>query len=286
MSTSPHVIETTAERFEADVLERSKSVPVVVDFWAAWCQPCRMLGPLLERAAEQAAGQFVLVKADVDQLPQHAAAFGVQGIPAVFAVRDGKVVDSFAGLLTEPQLAAWLKAIVPSEAQRLVKEAAALEATDASTALAKYRQAAELDARLPDAQIGAARMLLATGHPEDARKVIEQLEARGFLEPDAQRLKAQLDMSAHRVSEGDLAGLRQQAAASPKDSALKLQLAEALLAAGQFDEGLALCLEIVAADRGPLRDKARQAMLDAFRILGDDQELTRDMRRKLAMALY
>ena len=88
------------------------------------------------------------------------------------------------------------------------------------------------------------------------------------------------------MSEGDLAGLRQQAAAAPGDAAIKLQLAEALLAAGQFDQGLALCLEIVTSQRGALRDQARQAMLDAFRILGDDQELTRDMRRKLAMALY
>ena len=93
MSDSPYVLEATAETFEAAVIERSRRTPVVLDFWAAWCQPCRRLGPLLESFANEFAGQFVLVKADVDQLPQQAAAFRVEGIPAVYALRDGQVVD-------------------------------------------------------------------------------------------------------------------------------------------------------------------------------------------------
>jgi len=93
MADSPHIIETTAERFQADVTDRSRQMPVVVDFCAAWCQPCRMLAPLLERLAAEYAGQFTLVKADTDQLPLQALAFGVQGIPAVYAVRDGQIVD-------------------------------------------------------------------------------------------------------------------------------------------------------------------------------------------------
>jgi putative thioredoxin len=112
MAGASHVIETTDERFTADVLERSKQIPVVLDFWAAWCQPCRLLAPLLERLAVEYAGQFVLVKADTDQLPKQALEFGVEGIPAVFGVRDGVVVDSFIGLLTESQLREWLKVVI------------------------------------------------------------------------------------------------------------------------------------------------------------------------------
>jgi putative thioredoxin len=123
MAQTPHVVETTAERFEADVFERSKQSPVVVDFWAAWCQPCRLLAPLLEKLADEYAGKFVLVKADTDQLPRQALAFRVEGIPAVYAVRDGEVIDSFTGLLTESQLRQWLAAIVPNEADNLVQEA-------------------------------------------------------------------------------------------------------------------------------------------------------------------
>jgi putative thioredoxin len=123
MALSPHVIETTAEGFEIDVCERSKQTPVVLDFWAAWCQPCRLLAPLLEKLADEYAGKFVLVKADTDQLPQQAIAFRVEGIPAVYALKGGEVIDSFTGLLTESQLRQWLAAIVPSEPELLIQEA-------------------------------------------------------------------------------------------------------------------------------------------------------------------
>ena len=115
MASSPYVVETSDERFAADVLERSKGMPVVLDFWAAWCQPCRLLAPLLEKLAEEYAGKFILVKADTDQVPQQALAFGVEGIPAVYAVREGAVIDSFTGLLTESQLREWLNGIVAGD---------------------------------------------------------------------------------------------------------------------------------------------------------------------------
>lgn len=286
MNQSPYVIETTAERFNADVLERSKAVPVVVDFWAAWCQPCRRLAPLLEKAAEEMGGQFVLVKADVDQLPQQAAAFRVEGIPAVFAVRDGNVVDSFTGLLTESQLHDWLRGIMPSDAELLVRDAASLETSDLAAAEAKYRKAALLDSKRFEAPIGLARVLAAQGKADEASQIIARLEERGFLEPAAQKLKAELQLQASRLSEGELAALKAKVAANANDAAAKLALAEALLAAGQYDEGLQQALDVVARERGPARDKARLAMLDAFRVLGDEAELTREFRRKLASALY
>jgi putative thioredoxin len=117
MATVPHVVETSVERFEADVFERSRQLPVVLDFWAAWCQPCRRLTPLLERLAAEAEydGKFVLVKADTDQLPQQALAFHVEGLPAVFALRGGVVIDSFTGLLSEAQLRHWLATLMLAE---------------------------------------------------------------------------------------------------------------------------------------------------------------------------
>jgi putative thioredoxin len=286
MAKSAYVIETTAERFEADVFERSKQTPVVLDFWAAWCQPCRLLAPLLEKLAEEYAGKFFLVKADTDQLPQQAMAFAVEGIPAVYALRDGEVVDSFTGLLTESQLRQWLAAIVPSEAEILVKEAADLEASDAAAAEKKYRRALELSPLLPAATFGLIRVLIATGKPDEARKLLEQLEGRGFLEPEAQRLKAKLQLRGGARSADDLNALRAAVALNPTDSAAKLQLATALLAMSNYEEGLRHCLDVVTRERGPLRDEARQRMLDAFRVLGDDSPLTSDFRRQLAMALY
>jgi putative thioredoxin len=244
------------------------------------------LGPLLERFAEEYAGKFVLVKADTEKLPQYAAAFNVQGIPAVFALRDGQVVDAFTGLLTEAQLREWIARIVPSEAQTLVKEAVALEPIDAAAAEAKYRQAAELDPRLTEAQIGLARALHAGGKAAEAAQIIEQLEARGFLEPEVQRLKAELQLGSGAIGGEALASLQAAVASAPNDAALKLKLAEALLAGGQYEAGLSLCVEIVAAERDPLRDQARQRMLDAFKVLGEASELTGDFRRQLARVLY
>lgn len=286
MSQSPHVVETTAERFNTDVLEQSKSVPVVVDFWAAWCQPCRRLAPLLEKAADEMAGQFVLVKADVDQLPQHAAAFRVEGIPAVFAVRDGNVIDSFTGLLTESQLRDWLRGIMPSDAELLLLDAVGLEASDSAAAEAKYRSAIQLDSKLFDAQIGLARVLASQKKSDEASQILAKLEERGFLEPAAQKLKAELQLQASRLSEGELASLKAKVAANDNDTAAKLALAEALLAAGQYAEGLELAVDVVERERGPARDKARLAMLDAFRVLGDEAELTREFRRRLSSAMY
>jgi len=286
MAESPQTIETTAERFEADVFERSKQTPVVLDFSAAWCQPCRLLAPLLEKLADEYAGKFVLVKADTDQLPQQALAFRVEGIPAVYALRDGEVIDSFTGLLTESQLRQWLAAIIPSESELLIKEATAGEATDPAAAEAKYRQALELTPNLPAATIGLIRVLLAAGQTDEARQLLQQLEGRGFLEPDAQRLKADLQLRGGARSANDVDGLRAAVAKAPADSAVTLQLAEAFLATGDYEEGLSLCLKIIARERGPLRDQARQRMLDVFRVLGDDSPLTQNFRRQLAMALY
>jgi putative thioredoxin len=276
MANSPYVVETTPERFQEDVIERSRQSPVVLDFWAAWCQPCRMLAPLLEKLADEYGGRFTLVKANTDHLPQEALAFGVEGIPAVYALRDAQVVDSFTGLLSESQLRQWLAAILPTEAELVARQAAALEATDAAAAEAIYRQALALDRQLPAANIGLARLLLARGAREEAAACLAPLEARGFLEPEAEQLKAQLQLAAAAVSPAELARLRSAVVANPADGAARLALAEGLQAA----------LEVVTSARGPLRDQARAQLLSALKALGEDSELAREYRRKLALALY
>lgn len=286
MSDIPGIVETTAAAFAADVYERSKSVPVVVDFWAAWCQPCRRLGPLLEAAAREANGKFVLVKADVDQLPEHASAFRVEGIPAVYAVRDGEIIDSFTGLLTEPQLREWLARIVPSQAELLAAEAQSLEAIDRAAATDKYRAALALDPHHAGARIGLARTLAAAGKADEARQLLDQLEERGFLEPAGQQVKASLALAAHAAGPEALDELRTRAAADPADASAQLAWARALLAAGQYDEGLPIAVEIVRGGDKDHREQARLAMLAAFTLLGDQAELTQTFRRELAMALY
>jgi putative thioredoxin len=286
MSNSPHVINTSAATFQVDVVDRSKAVPVVLDFWAAWCGPCRKLGPMLEKMADKYAGQFVLAKADVDEMPEQAAAFRVEGIPAVYAIRNGQVVDSFVGLLTEPQLKDWIESLLPTEADLLVQQGEACEGTDPVTAEGLYRKALEVEDDLVAASIGLARAQLAQEKLDECAATIAKLQERGYLEPEAERLQSELHLRRSRVSGGDLADLRARADAAKGDIQLQLQLAEALLAGGLYEDGLATCLTVVEAGPGESRDRARQLMVDTFKVLGESNPLTGSFRRSLSLALY
>jgi len=286
MSDSPHVVNTSAATFQTDVVERSMSVPVVLDFWAALCGPCRKLGPMLERMADKFAGQFVLAKADVDEMPEQAAAFRVEGIPAVYAIRNGQIVDSFVGLLTEPQLKDWIESLLPTEADLLVQQAEACEANDPAAAEALFRKALDVEDDLVAAAIGLARTQLAQEKLDDCEATLAKLNERGFLEPEATRVQSELHLRRSRVSGADLSTLVAQVEAAPNDQALRLQLAEGLLASGQYEAGLNHCLAVVEAGPGPNRDRARQLMVDSFKVLGETNPLTGNFRRSLSLALY
>ncbi|MBS0262049.1 MAG: thioredoxin [Planctomycetes bacterium] len=283
---SPWIIDGTEQNFEQEVLKRSEELPVIVDFWATWCGPCQELGPVLERLAQENAGQFLLVKVDVDQQPRVAAAFGVRSIPHVFALRNGQLVDQFNGVLPEEQLREWLAQFQPSPAEMLVQEARKLEAEDTKEAEAKYHEALELEPQNDAIRIELARMLLKQHRNADARAIIEKLEARGFLEPEAENIKAELDLRTAAAEAGGVGECRAKLAANPNDPKLQLLLAEALGGAQQFQEALDLCLSVVQATTGDLRDEARTTMVNLFHLLGPEAELTRTYRRKLATALY
>lgn len=278
---SPWIVNTTPESFEKDVFERSHELPIIVDFWAAWCAPCRALAPTLEALASEFEGKFILVKANTEEVPDAASKFNVQGIPAVYAVIDGEVVDFFSGALPEAQIRSWLDRLFAISA---FAEAKRLEETAPAAAEAKYRVLAEQEPNNAEFQIGLARTLLKQERMEDCQQIIDQLEDRGFLEPEAEKLKATLAL--HSVEGVDLEGLKKQAAAEPNNFDLQLQLAEARAGAKQYEEALQACLAIVEQDRKGLGDSARQVMVDIFRVLPDDSELTSTYRRKLSMALY
>jgi putative thioredoxin len=283
---SPGIVETSAETFEHDVIERSRQAPVVLDFWAPWCQPCRVLGPLLEKLAHEHQGRFVLVKANAEELPDAAASFGVQAIPAVFGLRDGQIVDFFAGVLPEHALRQWIERLLPSPAEQLAAAARSLEAADPQAAAAHYREALQQDPNLAAAQIGLARVLLGLGQTAACREIIEHLAARGYLEPEAEKLKARLELQQQGEAAGGVEACRAAVAAAPNDLQLQLRLTEALAAAGQYEEALQIALRLVQQDRQRFGEPARQLMVDVFRLLPDDSQLAADYRRKLALALY
>jgi putative thioredoxin len=285
--TAPHpfIVETTSENFATEVVERSHAVPVVVDFWAEWCQPCRMLGPILEMLAGEYQGRFILAKADTEKVSEIASGFGVRSIPAVFAIRDGQVVDSFVGVLPEASLRAWLDRIMPTPAELLVIEARALEPTDPDAARAKYLEAVALAPTEPSPKIGLARLALEQGRLDEARGMIEQLELRGFLEPEAETLKAQLTLRGKAEPDGNLDSLLAEHKTNPTDRPKQLALSEALASAGRYEEALTLALDLVEGDRRGSGEPARKLMIAIFQLLPADSSLANDYRRRLSLAL-
>ena len=272
--------------FQRDAVERSRELLVVVDFWAPWCQPCRMLGPTLEKLAEEYAGKFLLVKADTDKLPNIAAGFGVQSIPAVYAMRDGQLLDFFVGLLPEGQIRQWIDRLLPSQAELLATEARQLEASNPQQAEAKWLEASQLDPNLASAKIGLATLLFSQGRTDESLVILEELERRGFLEPEAETLKSKLNVMSQGQTAGDLQTLQAAVAANPGDLPARLALAEALAARAQYEPALEAALAVVQSGKKELVEPARKLMVDIFRLLPDDSELLTTYRRRLSTALY
>jgi putative thioredoxin len=285
-ASSPWIVETSDADFQRDVIDRSRERPVVLDFWAEWCGPCRMLGPVLEQLAIEADGQFLLVKADVDRAQQAAAALNVSSIPAVFGLRDGRVVDQFVGVLPEPQLREWLNRLQPSPAERLLSEASSLEASDPKAAEAKLREALTLAPRDDAIKIALARVLLAQDRVADSEQLVNELAARGFMEPEAEVLQSQLFLRRLADEAGNVENAQAALEAAPNDREAKWRLARALAGQRQFEAALEQALQLVQFDRKGYGEQARELMVQLFRALGPNHELTSTYRRKLSSALY
>jgi putative thioredoxin len=249
-------LDVTTNTFEQAVIARSRETPVVVDFWASWCGPCRTLTPALERAAEQREGKVELAKVDVDANQELAARYGVQGIPAVKAFKDGEVVDEFVGAVPTAQVERFFDTLVPSEADALTAEG------DEQS----LRRALELDPRHVGAAAALARVLLEQGEPEAALDLLENAVGDFVAEGLAARAKLLTSGAAD-----DLPELREGLDA---------------LARNDYETGLAGLESALGTAQDETRDLIRQAMVGAFTELGTDHPLAREYRRKLAAALY
>lgn len=285
-ATSPWILNTTTATFERDVVEQSMERPVVVDFWATWCEPCRQLAPTLEKLANEYAGRFVLVKVNIDEEPGIAQAFRVQSIPFVVAVSGGQAVNHFMGLLPEDQLREWLQTILPSPAQELFRQGQELEPGDPAGAEKCYREALELAPDEDEIKVHLARVLLALEREDECRRIIEGLAKRGYLEPEAERIQSELELRAEAEEAGGLQEAREAAAADPDNLELQLQLVEALAVARKFEEALELGLSLIERDKAGIGPQAKETVVKIFDMLGPQSELASTYRRRLATAWY
>mgnify|MGYP005843645741 CR=1 FL=1 len=280
-----HSVDVGRDDFQQVVIEGSKKAPVVVDFWAEWCGPCRVLKPILEKLAEEYQGKFVLAKVNADQNQELAARYGVRGIPCVKAFINGKVVDEFSGALPESAVREFLDRIIPSPAEELrLKAADQRAAGDTAGALQTLAEASKLDPANEEVHLDAAEILLDLGQLDEAGRLLDSLSSATRAESRAQQLLARLTFSRAAESGHDEQSLRARIAAAPDDMATRLELANLLIASGRHAEGMDELLEMIRMDRSWNEEAARKSMLSVFNLLSGSP-LVAEYRRKLASAL-
>jgi putative thioredoxin len=277
--------DVSEENFEAEVLERSNSVPVLVDFWAPWCGPCKVLGPLLEKLAAEYAGEFLLAKVNVDENQGLASVFGIQGIPAVKLFKDGDLASEFTGALPEPMVREFLSKFLPSAADKEAEKAAELEDEGKiSEAKALYQAILESDANHSKALLGMGRLAMNEGDQDAALSYLDKISEVADERKEADRLIARLKLQGGTAqNEG---ALREKVKSDPDNVAARFELAQALAGVEKYEEALSEFLNIVKTDRAFQDDAARKAMIQIFEVLGSDDPLTDKYRSELAAALF
>jgi putative thioredoxin len=284
-SIGPFVKDVSDRDFQREVIERSRTVPVVVDLWAPWCGPCKQLGPLLERLAAEGAGKWILAKVNVDESPEVARALGVQSIPLVLAFKDGDILSEFVGAQPESVVRQFVERLVPDEARRLIGEAIQLaQRGDTAGAETRFREVLKLFPESAPAAVGLAQLLAAGGRDDDAMAVLDASTATGPAAAEVEQARAALRMRAG--VHGDEAALRARIEADPKDHQARIDLGRLLSTSGRFEEALALLLESVRLDRAFDDGAARKAMLDVFALLGREDPLVDRYQRELSRLLF
>src|SRR5579863_2840907 len=284
--------DTTTQSFVKDVIEESKRQPVLVDFWAPWCGPCKQLTPILEKAVRSAKGKVKLAKMNIDEHPAIPGQMGIQSIPAVIAFVNGQPADGFMGALPEGQVTAFVNKLTanmpgePSIADILKEAEIVLAEGDPATAASIYAEALSADATNIAALAGLAKCYASTGATDQARQTLEMVPESKRGDAAVKAVQAMIDLAEQAISLGPVAELEQKVAANPLDHQARFDLATALNAAGKRSEATHQLLEIVKRDRKWNEDGARKQLVQFFEAWGVADEATVEGRKRLSTILF
>ena len=284
---APHVFDATAADFETAVIQRSLQVPVLVDFWATWCGPCKTLGPILEKLAADYHGAFELAKVDVDKEQELAAAFQIRSVPTVMLVKDGQLADGFPGALPEGQLREFLKhhGIEPRDADaNPPAEEIPAAPVDPHEEVMRLRKAIEAEPDKAELKLDLALALLRTGAASEAEQLIDALPANLATDDRTVNARARLGFAALLKDAPAVETLRAAIAANPDDLRARHLLGTHAIVAGDAEAGLQQFMEMLRRNRGYEDGLPRKALIDAFRII-DDEDLVGRYRRQMSALL-
>jgi len=285
--TDQWVFETTEQDFETQVLERSKTAPVLVDFWASWCGPCRDLGPLLEKAVEERHGEVLLAKINCDENPNLSARYSIQSIPTVLAFVGGELANGFMGALPQQAIRQFIEEVLPKETDKLARKGEELALKQRwDEALQCFREALRSDPIHPASLIGQLGVLIRLEQWPEAEEVFQKMPGLLQIRDEVQILKTRLELGRAQAGGFSIPDLQKKLQADPDDLEARDRLASLYAGKEQYREALEEWLTIVQRDRRFKDDGARKRMLRIFELIDPRSPLAEEYREKLACAIY